>query len=145
MAHFAELDETNAVIRVLVIEQGELDTGNWGDPSRWKQTSYNTRGGIYYTPSGPETPPVPDLDQSKAFRKNFAFPGCVYDAARDAFIPPKTYPSWVLDETSCLWVAPLPKPDDEMYVYEWDEATVSWKKGEKLPTSYAVTMESTIL
>jgi hypothetical protein len=145
MAHFAELDENNVVIRVLVIEQAEVDTGNWGDPSRWIKTSYNTRGGIYYTPSDPETPAVPDQDQSKAFRKNFAGMGSVYDANRDAFIPPKMYSSWVLDEASCLWVPPLPKPDDGMYEYEWDEATVSWKKGGKMPTSYAVTMESTIL
>jgi len=68
MSHFAQIDENNVVQRVLVIEQAEIDTGNWGDPATWIQTSYNTRGGVYYTPNTSE----PDPDQSKAFRKNYA-------------------------------------------------------------------------
>jgi hypothetical protein len=145
MAHFAELDENNVVLRVLVIEQIELDTGNWGDPLRWKKTSYNTRGGIYYTPSGPEAPPVPDPDQSKAFRKNFATPGGIYDVNRDAFIPLKIYQSWVFDEFSCLWVPPLPKPEDGIHEYFWDEETVSWQQSGAMPSMYHVNMESTVL
>lgn len=125
MAHFAQLDENSIVTRVLVIEQDEIETGDWGDPYSWYQTSYNTRGGIYYTPNTD----TPDPDQSKAFRKNYAGVGYTYDSGRDAFYAPKPYPSWVLDEFSCEWQAPVPYPDvdpDDPKFYVWDEETVSW-------------------
>ena len=91
----------------------------------YKQTSYNTRGGVHYTDG------VPSADQSKAFRKNYAGLGYTYDAGRDAFIPVKPYPSWVLDEFSCLWNAPVPYPEDvgtpeEPKRYTWNEETLSW-------------------
>jgi hypothetical protein len=124
-------------IRVLVIEQAELDTGNWGDPARWKQTSYNTRGGIYYEADSH----TPHSDQSKALRKNYAGVGCAYDSIRDAFIGPKTYPSWVLNEFSCMWEAPIPEPTDG-YFYEWDETSVSWKRIGAIP---ALDMPTTII
>jgi hypothetical protein len=80
-----------------------LDTGLWGPVQSWVQTSYNTHGGVYYTPNTG----TPDPDQSKALRKNYAGIGFTYDAARDAFIPPKPKgDGWVLDEFSCLWVQP---------------------------------------
>lgn len=126
MSHFAKLDKNNVVIFVTVGRQeddgkeAEL-TARTGDV--YKQTSYNTRGGVHYDPNTNE----PSADQSKAFRKNYAGLGYTYDAQRDAFIPPQPYPSWVLDEFSCLWNAPVPYPDDgKMYV--WDEETLSWKE-----------------
>ena len=123
MAHFAKIDENNIVTEVLVIEQAEVNTGNWGDPASFVQTSYNTRGGIYYTPNTSN----PDPDQSKALRKNYAGIGYTYDRQRDAFIPPKPFPSWVLDEFAAQWKAPIPMPTpNNPPKYYWDESIVSW-------------------
>jgi len=122
MAHFAKLDENNVVIFVTVGrdedngKEAEL-TARTGDV--YKQTSYNTRGGVHYTDN------APSADQSKAFRKNYAGLGYTYDEQRDAFIPPKPYASWVLNETSCLWDAPVAYPDDNKF-YSWNEETISW-------------------
>lgn len=124
MAHFAQIDENNIVIQVLVIDQAEIDTGNWGDPASWLQTSYNTKGGVYYIPNTS----IPDPDQTKAFRKNYAGVGFMWlpdGPEGKGFAPPKPYPSWVLNSFSYLWEAPVPYPDDGG-VYEWDEATMSW-------------------
>lgn len=123
MSHFAKLDENNVVIFVTVGRQE--DDGKeqelcerTGDV--YRQTSYNTRGGVHYGPDG-----EPSADQSKALRKNYAGIGYTFDEERDAFIPPKPYPSWVLDEATCLWDAPVPYPTDGgMYV--WDEAAGDW-------------------
>jgi hypothetical protein len=116
MAHFAKV-EGGLVTDVLVISQEEVDTGLFGDPSLWVQTSYNTRGGVHYGPDGQPDGP--------GMRKNYAGIGFAYDALLDAFIPPKPYPSWLLDTQTCLWDAPVPYPTDgKMYV--WDEATLSW-------------------
>lgn len=115
MAHFAQLDNQNTVLQVIVIHNNELlDNGVESEAkgiafcqslfpnTRWVQTSYN--GNI---------------------RKNYAGVGFLYDPIRDAFIPPKPYPSWVLDEATCRWEAPVPYPTDgERYV--WDEATQTW-------------------
>ena len=123
MAHFAKLDQNNVVIFVTVGrdedngKEAEL-TARTGDV--YKQTSYNTRGGVHYGQDG-----EPSAEQSKAFRKNYAGLGYTYDAGRDAFIPPKPYASWVLNETTCLWDAPVPYPADGKR-YTWDEATTSW-------------------
>lgn len=126
MAHFAKLDENNIVVYVTVgrdEDNGKEDelTARCGDV--YKQTSYNTRGGIHYNPETNE----PSADQSKAFRKNYAGIGYTYDAGRDAFIPPKPFASWVLNETTCLWDAPVPMPaDKDTVTYIWDEDTTSW-------------------
>jgi len=123
LAHFAKLDSNNVVIFVTVGrdedngKEAEL-TARTGDV--YKQTSYNTRGGVHYQADG-----TPSADQSKAFRKNYAGLGYTYDAGRDAFIPPKPYNSWVLNETTCLWDAPVAMPTDGKR-YSWDEATTSW-------------------
>jgi hypothetical protein len=120
MAHFAQIDDNNIVTQVIVIEQGMVDTGLWGDPAKWIQTSYNTRGGIHY---GSNDFP----DGGVALRKNFAGIGYTYDVARDAFYSPKPYASWVLNEDTCLWEAPVPYPvTEENTFYTWDEATTSW-------------------
>ena len=112
MSHFAQIDENNIVTQVIVIEQDVVDSGLFGDPTSWIQTSYNTHGGVH-TQGG--TP----------LRKNYAGIGYTYDNTRDAFIPPKPYNSWVLNETTCLWEAPIPMPDDDK-MYSWDEETTSW-------------------
>lgn len=117
MAHFARLDENGTVTQVIAVHNNELLDENgveseakgiafcksiFGAESRWKQTSYNGN-----------------------FRKNYAGIDYRYDDARDAFIPPQPYPSWVLNEATCLWQAPVPKPDSEG-LYRWDEPTLSW-------------------
>jgi hypothetical protein len=89
-------------------------------PGNWIQCSWNTIGGIHYNQETNE----PSEDQSKALRKNMPSAGYTYDANRDAFIPPKPFNSWVLDEQSCLWEPPIPKPDNR--VYKWNETTQSW-------------------
>ena len=129
MAHFAQVDGTNTVLQVLVIDQAEIDTGRWGDPATWFQTSYNTRGGVYYTPNTN----TPDPDQSKAFRKNYAGIGFLWlpnGPQGEGFAPPKPYPSWVLDPFSYYWNAPVPMPAQPwppgVVGYEWNEATQSW-------------------
>jgi len=113
MAHFAKV-ENGLVTQVIVIDQETLNTGNWGDPKTWIQTSYNTQGGKH-TQGG--TP----------LRKNYAGIGYSYDSQRDAFIPPKPYASWILDEETCLWNAPQPMPTDGK-MYQWDESTTSWQE-----------------
>ena len=115
MAHFAEIDENNSVQRVIVVHNNELLDENGEEKEAlgvafcksllggtWLQTSYN-----------------------KNMRKNFAGIGFTYDIVRDAFIPPKPYDSWVLDEATCLWEAPVAYPSDENY-YEWDEKNTRW-------------------
>ena len=120
MAHYAFLDMDNIVTEVIVgKDEGDTNT-NWElhyqdfRKQVCKRTSYNTHGGVH---SNGETP----------FRKNYAGIGYSYDSSRDAFIPPKPYPGWLLEESSCLWKAPIDHPDDgEMYV--WDEDNQEWDK-----------------
>jgi hypothetical protein len=127
VAHFAKLDANNVVIFVTVGRDEDREEelfARTGDV--YKQTSYNTRGGVHYQSDG-----TPSADQSKAFRKNYAGLGYTYDAGRNAFIPPKPYASWVLDEQTCLWNAPVAMPADAgtgepPKRYTWDEATTSW-------------------
>ena len=131
MAHFVKLDDNNIVTTVEVVsndiavtEQAGIDfqRNHHNEPdANWKQTSYNTIGGVHYEPNSS----TPSADQSKAFRKNYAAIGDTYDPVRDAFIPPKPFNSWVLNETSCTWDAPVSYPDDGQK-YEWDEDTVNW-------------------
>tara|TARA_B110001469_G_C9477336_1_gene239492 strand:+ start:386 stop:706 length:321 start_codon:yes stop_codon:yes gene_type:complete len=101
MAHFAEI-ENNLVLRVLVAEQDFINSGAVGDSFNWIQTSYSGR-----------------------FRKNYAGIGFTYDSTRDAFIPPKPYPSWTLVDATCLWEAPIAYPTDGA-AYTWDEPTMAW-------------------
>lgn len=121
MAHYAYLDENNIVTQVIVGKNEGEEGVDWEAYYGAKRTSYNTRGGVYYIP-GTDTP---DPDQSKAFRKNYACIGFSYDSVRDAFIPPKPYQSWYLNEQTCLWNAPIPYPQDGNN-YEWDEQNQQW-------------------
>lgn len=110
MSHWAEIDSDNKVIRVLVGDNNDPagDEGyqwlidNLG--GTWIKTSYNNK-----------------------IRKNFAGPGMSYDSTRDAFIAPKPYESWILDEEVCQWKAPIARPQNGNY-YDWDEETISWKE-----------------
>ena len=104
MSHFAEIDKDGVVQRVIVAEQDFINSGVVGDSFNWVQTSYNGN-----------------------FRINYAGSGYTYDKTRDAFIPPKLYPSMVLNEETCQWDYPTPYPDDGKK-YEWDEDTTSWKE-----------------
>ncbi len=124
MSHFAKLDENNVVTFVTVGRQEddgleEELIARTGDI--YRQTSYNTRGGVHYNP---ETG-LPSEDQTKALRFNYAGIGFTYDEERDAFISPKPFESWVLDEDTCLWVAPAPYPEDGN-AYTWDEESGAW-------------------
>lgn len=120
MSHFAQVNENNDVVQVIRINQDVIDTGVFGDTSSFVQTSYNTLGGVHYAEDS-----QPSADQSKALRKNFASIGFKLDRVRDAFIPPQDFPSWTLNEGTCLWEAPVPYPVDGAR-YRWDEPTLSW-------------------
>lgn len=117
MAHFAQLNKNNTVIQVIVVNNSDILDENtqeseavgiafcqqlFGADTRWVQTSYNSN-----------------------IRKNYAGIGYTYDSQRDAFIPPKPYDSWVLDEAICQWQPPVPMPSDGQ-LYAWNEVTVSW-------------------
>lgn len=115
MAHFAELDSNNVVLRVIVVANSDTSSADGTEKEyigtafcerllggTWKQTSYNAN-----------------------FRKNYAGIGYIYDSQRDAFIPPKPYASWSLDESTCQWNAPVPMPTDEK-MYLWDEDSQAW-------------------
>ena len=117
MSYFAKI-ENFIVTEVIAIDQDTLNTGHWGDPANWVQTSYNTYGGVHYGPDGKP-------DGGVALRKNYAGIGFTYDPVLDAFIPPKPYASWLLNEDSCLWNAPVEYPTDGKR-YQWDEATTAW-------------------
>ncbi len=119
MSHFAEINSDNIVQRVLVIDQETINTGAWGSPDNWIQTSYNTKAGVHNAPNS-HTP-----DNGVALRKNYAGVGYTYDPTRDAFIAPKPYPSWTLVEATCQWEAPVAHPDDGK-MYRWDEDTTAW-------------------
>jgi hypothetical protein len=110
MSHFAQIDENNIVTRVLVIEQDVVDTGLFGEPNSFVQTSYNTQGGVHLLGGTP-------------LRKNYAAIGYTYDKERDAFIPPQPSLTWVLDEFTCTWEPPIPCPGDD---YAWDEKNQTW-------------------
>ena len=115
MAHFAEIDQNGIVLRVVVVSNQDTSDASGVEKEyigaafcerllggTWKQTSYNGN-----------------------FRKNYAGIGYTYNPQRDAFIPPKPYPSWILNEQTCLWEPPVVMPDDGN-MYQWDEATTSW-------------------
>jgi hypothetical protein len=124
MAHYAFLDDANTVIEVIVGKdegEGGIDwEQHYGDfrGQVCKRTSYNTQGGVHSTGGTP-------------FRKNYAGVGFTYDPVRDAFIPPKPYGSWILDEETCRWIPPAPEPvydSENPKHYWWNEESVSWEE-----------------
>jgi len=110
MAHFAKVQD-GKVVQVIVAEPDFFEMFVDTSPGEWVQTSYNTHAGQH-----PEGRPL---------RKNYAGIGFTYDRDRDAFIPPQPFASWLLNEETCLWEAPVPYPDDGG-VYHWDEETLAW-------------------
>ena len=125
MAHFAKLGKGNKVVRVAVVSNDIATTEKAGEEflqnihgskDVWKQTSYNTVGGEHKLGGTP-------------FRKNYAGVGYRYDQTRDAFIPPKPFNSWILNETTCLWEAQVALPDIENR-YNWNEETQQWDLNE---------------
>lgn len=113
MSHFAKVVD-GIVTQVIVAEPEFFETFVDSSPGEWIQTSYNTYGGQHRNGGTP-------------LRKNYAGIGYSYDRTKDAFIPPKPFASWVLNDDTCLWGAPIPMPTDDKY-YEWDETTTSWKE-----------------
>jgi hypothetical protein len=111
MSHFAKVLD-GKVIQVIVAEQDFFDTFVDTSAGEWIQTSYNTYGGEHKLGGTP-------------LRKNYAGIGYSYDKDLDAFIPPKPFNSWILNEATCLWEAPVSYPNDEK-LYEWDESTLNW-------------------
>ena len=121
MSHFAKIDENNIVIQVIVAEQEYIDTLPDSEKEKYIQTSYNTHGGKHYKPNSL----IREEDDGTPLRKNYAGIGSTYDSGRDAFIPPKPYSSWKLNEETCLWKAPIPEPDPKGD-HVWNEITKSW-------------------
>ena len=127
MANYALISDRNRVTNVFAgrddVVEGIDDWETYYAPEGYtvKQTSYNTRGGVHYYPETGE----PSEDQTKALRFNYAGIGFTYDEERDAFIPPKHFESWVLDEATCLWQAPVAYPEDGKD-YTWDEESGAW-------------------
>jgi len=119
MAHYAFLDANNIVTEVIVGKNEGEDGIDWEQHygefrnQVCKRTSYNTQGGVHNL-------------GGTAYRKNYAGIGYSYDPVRDAFVPPKPYASWVLNEDTCLWSAPVAMPVEEGKLYIWDEPTVAW-------------------
>ena len=124
MAHYTLLDSNNLVVNVITgRHEGEEVDGitDWEEfygnfhGRACKRTSYNTFGNQH-------------LDGGTPFRGNYAGIGFTYDESRDVFIPPQPYPSWILNEDTCLWEAPVPYPDDDDQPYRWDEDSQSWQE-----------------
>ena len=122
MGHFAKVSN-GKVTRVIVAEADFFNNFVDDSPGQWIQTSYNTRGGVHYTPNTNE----PSEDQSKALRKNYAGIGYTYDSTRDAFIPPKPFNSWTLNEDTCFWDSPVAYPTDGK-LYKWNEEILNWEE-----------------
>jgi len=121
MAHFAKINENNIVTQVVVVNDSDANNDTEGQnflnnlfktTHTWKKTSYNTYGNSHRLGGTP-------------YRKNFASVGFTYDSSRDAFIEPKPYNSWTLNETTCLWEPPVAYPSDGKS-YEWDEVNQEW-------------------
>jgi len=127
MAHFAKINTDNIVVSVVTVNNSELLIDGEENEQKginflnslyntnynWKKTSYNTFGGAH-------------LNGGTPFRKNFAGLGFTYDSGRDAFYPPKPFNSWSLNETTCLWEAPVSIPEDDDKKYRWNEENQSW-------------------
>lgn len=115
MAHFAEIDSNNTVLRVIVVHNNDcLDENGQESEAKGAEFCRNLLGGTWMQTS-----------YNGNIRKNYAGVGFTYDSGRDAFIPPQPFASWVLNETTCLWDAPVAMPEDGKR-YTWDEATTSW-------------------
>jgi hypothetical protein len=111
MGHYAKI-ENGIVVQVNVVEEDFFKANPDRYTGQWVQTSYNTKGGVHLLGGTP-------------LRKNYAGIGYTYDEARDAFIAPKPFPSWILNEETCIWEAPIAEPNDNKF-YRWDEENQQW-------------------
>jgi len=115
MAHYAYLDENNIVTGVIVGKNEGEDGINWEEYYGAKQTSYNTIAGVH-------------LNGGTPFRKNYAGIGYTYDESRDAFIEPKPYESWILNEDKCIWEATIQRPENiDGHIWIWNETILNWE------------------
>lgn len=130
MAHYAKVI-SGIVQTVIVADQEFINSGLVGEPTQWVQTSYNTRGGVHYEPNSN----TPSADQSKALRKNYAGIGYTYDLEKDAFYAPQPFNSWILNESTCIWEAPVKYPTITTFEKDgviknmpinWDEENIRW-------------------
>ena len=135
MAYFAKLDENNIVLNVHAVENSVIEIDGIESEQKgieflqqihghpyWKQTSFNMVAGVHQQGKTP-------------FRKNFASVDFTYDLERDAFIPPKPYASWILDEETCYWKSPTPSPNDGQQ-YHWVEETLTWEPSDTMVAKY---------
>jgi hypothetical protein len=134
MGHYARV-VNDEVVQVIVAKADQINNEDFGPSEQWIKCSYNTYGGVH---RDPETS-LPSADQTKALRKNFPSPGYTYDVDRDAFIGPKPFASWVLNEETCQWEPPVDMPADSVgenpIHYIWDEETTNWvSTGPYLPS-----------
>ena len=112
MAHYAKVN--NGIVETVIVAEAEFfDTFVDSSPGQWVQTSYNTRGGVH-------------LNGETPLRKNYAGIGYTYNLEKDVFYAPQPYPSWILNEDTCIWEAPEPCPNDEKD-YTWNEETLTWE------------------
>lgn len=119
MGHYAYVKD-GLVTTVIVAQWSFIDAGKAGGVKKnWIKTSYNTRGGKHYSPNSNNE------DNQAPLRKNFAGKGMIYDLSRDAFYAPQPYPSWALDEETCIWMPPVAFPNDGK-MYDWNEGTKVW-------------------
>jgi hypothetical protein len=117
MAHFAHIDESGIVDNVIVADQDFIDSGAVGDKTKWIQTSYNTHRGEHRQGRTP-------------IRKNYAGKGFTYDPQMDAFIPPKPYPSWTINNDTGDWDPPVDRPSNPTRPIHWDEGNQEWVEEE---------------
>jgi hypothetical protein len=133
MSHFAKVLD-GKVTQVIVADKSFFDTFVDETPGQWIQTSYNTRENVHY---GADDKP----DGGTPLRGNYAGVGYTYDAINDVFYPPQKYPSWVMNESTWAWEAPVPYPTDGKY-YWWNEVTTSWRIA---PTGPSGTIDTTVI
>ena len=159
MGHWASIDDNNIVQEVIVIKEAELDTGAWGDKSKWIKTSYNTHEGKHYVPKENQDFSEESSDQSKALRFNFAWIGAYYDAENNVFRHLQPFPSFVLNKENWSWHAPIQAPSltqeeiDKGKIYLWNEElhqsdnTKGWelKQGQEIPNYIDSDIDSDVI
>jgi hypothetical protein len=120
MSCFAQLDENDIVVNIIVVQKTDIESGRFGNPDLWVETDPHTIYNVHYDENF-------QTDNGTPFRGNYACIGQKYDRINDVFYPPKIFPSWVMNETNWSWQAPIPKPSSTDTIdYVWNESTLSW-------------------
>jgi hypothetical protein len=121
MSYFAEIDENDIVVNIVVCEKSDIESGEFGDPNKWVETDPHTHGNVHYD----KDTNIPD--DGTPLRGNYASIGAKYDRKNDVFYPLKPiYDSWVISGPSWEWQPPVPKPQSDTVKYKWNEPTISW-------------------